>query len=216
MTTRQEMAKILAVFEAADLPRQNGKSGGDTAEALRLDVWFMQFSDVPYVVLNAAAAQYIRSGRWFPTPADIHAIIDEARRMASPAPTAAEAWQLLGRSRSYDDLPSLVTAALERFGSQRFRERLTEDEGTNFAQFRGIYEALVQRADYADTVAPQMARLLAPVMDRLRLPAPVRASSFDQRRIELMTAWARNTLDGVTTHRLAIIDPLATADGQGD
>lgn len=160
MATQIEIAKVLASFEAAGLVRAN-ESADPQLSRLRLAVWESQFCNVSYSALSAAASQHIRSSRYFPTPADIWSILDAARAAAVNAPTAAEAWQMLQRTTEPAALPPVVAAALERFGRMRFRMRLVDDEATNYAQFRTIYDQLAARLEYAATRTPALSATIA-------------------------------------------------------
>lgn len=116
-------------------------------------------------IVSAAVAEIVaNSTEQYPPPAGAFrqkalALIERAEaETRAGAPTASEAWQLLARclhpyghgGYQWDDgarerLHPHVVLAAQRFGEQRFANRLTDQEGTDFAQFRGIYEQVSQR-----------------------------------------------------------------------
>lgn len=109
---------------------------------------------------------------------------------------AARAWQQLTRYlvsdgihggpmwRNGSDDPAnvhpLAKIAAGRFGERRFVVRIADDEGTDFAQFRGIFETLAKReADTANmlpNVRTMLQQLGSGLSDTTRqLPPPPRA-----------------------------------------
>lgn len=100
---------------------------------------------------------------------------------------AGEAWQAVcaavtseGLGAVWDkarkaELPATAIQAAEAMGLVRIRMRMTANEGTDFAQFRGNYETACAREREARTLAPAVRDLFAQVaasMKMSQLPPP--------------------------------------------
>lgn len=71
----------------------------------------------------------------------------------------------------------LAKLAAQRFGERRFVGRMSDDEGTDFAQFRGIFEALKKRDDDTKHMLPAVRNMLAEIggamtAENRQLPPP--------------------------------------------
>ena len=104
-----------------------------------------------------------------------------------PQVDAGEAWRRVTRAvvgsgygavwdpSAKAQLTAEEVAAGEAFGLLRMRTRLEENAGTDYAQFRGIYEAYAKRASEARNTPPMVRTLLAELaagFDAKRLAAP--------------------------------------------
>lgn len=132
---------------------------------------------------------------FLPAPDELTAAALEVLRLADKRPDAAEAWALLekylvigaaGHEWLIDHTdpakihPSVVAAA-QTFGVRRFIMREADSVGTDFAQFRAIYNALTAREEaqlyLPFTVQSSIASLAETLSaDRLRLAEERRAA----------------------------------------
>jgi len=147
---------------------------GDMAED-----WQMILGDLDLKVVGVAIARLLAQPRQFPpTVGDIN---EAARLNALEKPMdAGDAWSGVCAAVQYgrwepalkERLPLAAVKAAEAFGLDRIRTRLTENAGTDFAQFRGIYESMQGRERAAATLPPaireQFAQLAA-ALDAKRL-----------------------------------------------
>lgn len=113
---------------------------------------------------------------------------------------AARAWQQLTRYlvsdgihggpmwRNGSDDPAnvhpLAKVAAQRFGERRFVVRMADDEGTDFAQFRGIFETLAKREADTANMLPGVRSMLQALGGGLadttrQLPPPPKAIGLE-------------------------------------
>jgi hypothetical protein len=113
---------------------------------------------------------------------------------------AARAWQQLARylisdgvhggpawrsgSDNADNVHPLAKIAAQRFGERRFVNRMEDDNGTDFAQFRGIFEALQKREAETVNMLPTVRNMLQQLGNGLadtsrQLPPPPRAIGLE-------------------------------------
>lgn len=152
--------------------------------------WAMILGDLDPRVVAAAIAQLLSEPREFP-PMVGH-INQKARQMIDTATgqdilDAGEAWRLACSAvvgfgygaawdtESKDKLPAEVVKAAEHFGLMRIRERLSDQEATNFAQFRDIYNTIATRERSQRATPAPVRKLMAELAgalsaDRKRLP----------------------------------------------
>lgn len=150
---------------------------------------------LPDEALVAAVDICLVKKPFLPDPGELHAAALEALRMADGRPDAAQAWALLERylvigAAGHEWLidhtdpaqihPSVV-AAVQTFGVRRFITREADSVGTDFAQFRVIYNALTAREEAqlylpltVQTAVASLAETLS--ADRLRLADERRAA----------------------------------------
>lgn len=147
---------------------------GDMAED-----WQMILGDLDLKVVGMAIARLLAQPRQFPpTVGDIN---EAARLNALEKPMdAGDAWAGVCAAIRWgqweptlkERLPVAAVKAAEAFGLERIRNRLVEQAGTDFAQFRGIYEAMQSRERATLTLPPaireQFAQLAA-ALDAKRL-----------------------------------------------
>lgn len=150
---------------------------GDAAED-----WQMILGDLDPKVIGMSIARLLSVPRQFPpTAGDINEV---ARMNALEKPMdAGDAWAGVCAAvqwgqwvpRLKDVLPQAAVKAAEAFGLERIRNRQIEQAGTDFAQFRGTYEA-IQGRDKAAAILPPAIReqfaQVAAALDAKRLAAP--------------------------------------------
>ena len=152
--------------------------------------WAMILEDVSPQYVSAALASLLAEEREFPP--NIGNVNTKARKLMAeaegiPQVDAGEAWRRVTRAivgsgygavwepSAKAQLTTEEIAAGEAFGLLRVRTRLEENAGTDYAQFRGIYEAYAKRASEARNTPPMVRNMLAGLaaaLDAKRLAAP--------------------------------------------
>lgn len=133
--------------------------------------------------IRVAMNQHHAESEWFPALSQIRNKIHELTRIADDRPDAAAAWRELAGclhigpsgptwARPRAEIHPAVVAAAEAFGLDRFVQRLTENSGTDFAQFRTMYESLAQRRDQQARMLPATRDYVAALAERLRADRP--------------------------------------------
>jgi hypothetical protein len=129
-----------------------------------LAVWFDDLKDLSAEVVATAVMALYRDGRDFPpNGAQILAKVSELDR---DDPDWGRAWELANKAswkhmpydgerfiRTLEEQSPATAEAVRRFGIKHFGERLVRDEGTDRAQFRQIYEAVVKQRRRDDAYA---------------------------------------------------------------
>ena len=153
--------------------------------------WAAILGDVDERAVVATIRKLLSEKREFPpTAGEVNA---EVRRQISIGGGereygAGEAWQAVcaavvsdGLGAVWDKgrkaaLPATAIQAAEAMGLMRIRMRMTANEGTDFAQFRGNYETSCAREREARTLAPAVRDLFAQVAASMKMaqlpPAP--------------------------------------------
>ena len=167
-----------------------GRTLKDDSAADLAEDWAMILEDVPAQYVTAALASLLAEEREYPP--NIGYVNTKARKLMAeaegiPQVDAGEAWRRVTRAvvgsgygavwdpSAKAQLTAEEVAAGEAFGLLRMRTRLEENAGTDYAQFRGIYEAYAKRASEARNTPPMVRTLLAELaagFDAKRLAAP--------------------------------------------
>lgn len=129
-----------------------------------IKVWYNLLKDIPYELLNNTIIRWISTERFPPTIADLrkmsyHTANDET-------PDWAEAWKKIksaiscyGFYRESDALASmddLTRQTTERIGWKELCMADIDNESTNRAQFRDIYNALVARREHEGVISDRV------------------------------------------------------------
>lgn len=161
------------------------QSAADLAED-----WAMILEDVDPKFVSAALASLLAEEREFPP--NIGNVNTKARKLMAeaegiPQIDTGEAWRRVTQAvvgsgygavwepSAKAKLTGEEVQAGEAFGLLRIRTRLEENAGTDYAQFRGIYEAYAKRASEARNTPPMVRSILAQLaasFDAKRLAAP--------------------------------------------
>ena len=167
-----------------------GRTLTENSAADLAEDWAMILEDIPPQTVSAALATLLAEDREFPP--NIGAVNTKAREImatanGTPAIDAGEAWRRVTRAivgsgygAVWDEsakaqLTPEEIAAGEAFGVLRIRLRLEENAGTDYAQFRGIYETYAKRATEQRNMPPMVKNViaqLAAAWDAKRLAAP--------------------------------------------
>lgn len=142
-------------------------------------VWFNLLKDIPYDVLNNAIIRWISTERFPPTIADLRKM---SFRTVEGAPEDwAEAWknvkkaiQKFGSYRETEGLNSLSDAerqAAQRIGWTELCMMDIDNESTNRAQFRDIFNAILSRREQDGVIS-----------ERVRIAAEQARNGIDEKR----------------------------------
>lgn len=153
--TKSECAKLIAVllatYPSADPP---------SVPALTA-AWEMSLGDVPYPAAEAAIRAYVKTGRFFPTPAEIRGLVASRGGIV---PDAGDAWAMVRRHLRETNTvtggmfagPEPVRQAVEAIGGW-WRLRMSETPEADRAAFGRVYEVYRQRAiadvDFGEALA---------------------------------------------------------------
>lgn len=139
---------------------------------LRTQIYIDLLRDISDDVLTLAVNQYIAGGgTTYPTVKQLRDGALSLAQAADDAPDAASAWRQAckairpmgyGFEFATAGLHPRVVNAVELYGLSRIGGRLEENAGTDYAQWRGLYESLASRAD-------EQARWLPQVRERIAL-----------------------------------------------
>ncbi len=93
MANKNQVAKIILLLST--LPNYP-----DRETELMVEAYHIVLKDIDWETLQAATAQYLSTGTFFPAPGQLRQTVLELRLRASGIPTAAEAWaDVLGAVR---------------------------------------------------------------------------------------------------------------------
>jgi hypothetical protein len=116
-----------------------------------MELWFRQLNDIPYEVAEAGLMKWVSINKWSPSIADIREI--SAEIIHGEMSDWGEEWEkvikairMFGHTRpkdALDSLPPLTRQAVKRIGFINIC--LSENLSADRANFRMIYEELVQR-----------------------------------------------------------------------
>lgn len=143
--------------------------------AARAATYARLLADIDADMLGLAVDQYIAGGgRDYPSVKQLRDMALSLAQAADDAPDAASAWRMAcnavepwlgGGTYKVGALGALhprVAKAIELYGLHRIALREDANAGTDFAQWRGLYESLAHRAD-------EQARWLPQVRERIAL-----------------------------------------------
>lgn len=197
MATESDIGKLFLRMEAR-YPSLASQLAKQSAEMFRVRKGeaLETFADVSSGELQAAAAQVFATctDPFGPTFGAIRLQVLRTRESAGGELDASGAWRLMAQhlvnrdgcgSASWGTFapPELVRFAAERFGHDRFALRLTEDNGTDYAQFRGIYESEANRRREGRGNLPgtnDLIKRLAGVLTMPQLAAPAKPLPADR------------------------------------
>lgn len=142
---------------------------------LRTQIYIDLLRDIGDDVLTLAVEQYIAGGGTaYPTVKQLRDMALSLTLSADDAPDAASAWRQACNAvepwmdgwqykvGAREKLHARVVKAIELYDGRRIAAREEQNAGTDFAQWRGLYESLAHRAD-------EQARWLPQVRERIAL-----------------------------------------------
>jgi hypothetical protein len=126
-------------------------------------------ADIDADMLGLAVDQYIANdNKDYPTPGKLRDMAMSIARAADDAPDAATAWRQACsavepwmdgwqyKAGARERLHPRVAKAIDSYDGRRIAAREEQHAGTDFAQWRGLYESLAHRADEQARWLPQV------------------------------------------------------------
>lgn len=179
MATEEEIYAVMAYL--ADMYPYHAEKIGERAYERQLTHYVEQLAHFDARVLSAAAKQHVAASAFYPAVSELVAAADTLtnlarRQIGDEPPDAAAAWQQCAKVIINDGTPDgeklarlhpLVAKAIEAFGLQRFYSRMIDDEPTNFAQFRDIYNAYIKRAETEAKMLPMSNAVIAQLAEAM-------------------------------------------------
>lgn len=173
MATPEQVIQIVTILDAM-YPRDVAFLTEDQVAA-RVATYARLLADIDADLLGLAVDQYIAGGGvGYPSVKQLRDLALSLVQAVDDAPDAAMAWRMacsavepwLGGGQfkpgAREKLHSRVVKAIELYGLSRIALREDANAGTDFAQWRGLYESLAHRAD-------EQARWLPQVRERIAL-----------------------------------------------
>lgn len=179
MASEEEIYAVMAYL--ADMYPYHAEKIGERAYERQLTHYVEQLAHFDARVLQAAAKQHVAASAFYPAVSELVAAADTLtnlarRQIGDEPPDAAAAWQQCAKIVINDYQPDsvklkrlhpLVAKAIESFGLSRFYNRMIEDEPTNFAQFRDIYNAYLKRAETEAKMLPMSNAVIAQLAESM-------------------------------------------------
>lgn len=142
------------------------------AEAVEL--WYQELKDLPYNVAVSALRKWVNTEKWPPSIAELRALAGEL--INGPAPDWGEGWQEVQRAvcrygwaREKEALesmsPSAKTAA-QRIGWMAIC--CSENAETLRAQFRQVFQTVVEREQRDALIAPDVRGMIAGIVGNMK------------------------------------------------
>lgn len=181
MASEEEIYAVMAYL--ADMYPYHAEKIGERAYERQLTHYVEQLAHFDARVLQAAAKQHVAGSAFYPAVSELVAAADTLtslarRQIGDEPPDAATAWQLCAKIIVNDYSPDsaklarlhpMVAKAIEAFGLQRFYSRMIDDEPTNFAQFRDIYNAYLKRAETEARMLPMSNAVIAQLAEAMSM-----------------------------------------------
>lgn len=163
--TETEARKLVAVAVAA-CPTQGGRMGKDQIADMGT-AWAMLLEDIDYAEAGAALKRYLATSHWLPAPAQIRAIVSEARH--GRRRPGGDAWGDVlsevgrtGRYRSPTFADPIVARAIDALGWLAICD--SENQHADRARFIELYDRLAaaEAEDRSVASLPGVARPALP------------------------------------------------------
>ena len=181
MATEEEIYAVMAYL--ADMYPYHAEKIGERAYERQLTHYIEQLAHFDARVLSAAAKQHVAGSAFYPAVSELVSAADAITNLARRAigdepPDAAAAWQQCAKVCINDGAPDseklkrlhpIVAKAIEAFGLTRFYNRMIDDEPTNFAQFRDIYNAYLKRAETEAKMLPMSNSVIAQLAEAMNV-----------------------------------------------
>ena len=164
---------------------------------LRTQIYIDLLRDISDDVLTLAVNQYIAGGGVsYPTVKQLRDMALSLAQAADDAPDAASAWRMAcnavepwlgGGTYKVGALGALhprVAKAIELYGLHRIALREDANAGTDFAQWRGLYESLAHRADEQARWLPQVRERIALMRAEMDAAKPAQIEAPDDAELD--------------------------------
>ena len=181
MASEEEIYAVMAYL--ADMYPYHAEKIGERAYERQLTHYVEQLAHFDARVLQAAAKQHVAGSAFYPAVSELVAAADTLtslarRQIGDEPPDAAAAWQQCAKIIVNDGTPDsaklarlhpMVAKAIEAFGLVRFYNRMVDDEPTNFAQFRDIYNAYLKRSETEARMLPMSNAVIAQLAEAMSM-----------------------------------------------
>lgn len=165
MMTREEHLRLMKMLTLLRKSFPNSKADSET-----LALYVEALDDMPIDAVHAGIIKTMQTSHFFPTVAEIREAAESIVREInhSDEPTAGEAWdevmRWLQRNSPYSDKKTPwkhknVELAAKRFGLMSFYELKADDVNIARAQFRNLYNQIVNKEKGRKEAQQVMARL---------------------------------------------------------
>lgn len=188
MATHEQVIQTLTVLDAM-YPRDvaflsQAQMGARAATYARL------LADIDADMLGLAVDQYIAAGgKDYPSVKQLRDLALGMALAADDAPNAASAWRMACgavepwmdgwqyKTGAREKLHPRVVKAIELYDGRRIAAREEQNAGTDFAQWRGLYESLANRADEHARWLPQVRERIALMRAEMEAAKPAQIES---------------------------------------
>jgi len=159
--------------------------------AARAATYARLLADIDGDTLNLAVDQYIAGGTAYPTVKQLRDAALGLAQAADDAPDAANAWRMACsavepwmdgwqyKAGAREKLHPRVAKAIELYDGRRIAAREEQNAGTDFAQWRGLYESLAHRADEQARWLPQARERIAQMRAEIEAAKPAQIEAPD-------------------------------------
>jgi hypothetical protein len=167
MATSGQIEKVLTVLNAM-YPKEVAFLTMEQMGARQV-MYTRLLADIDADMLGLAVDQYIANdNKDYPTPGKLRDMAMSIARAADDAPDAATAWRQACsavepwmdgwqyKAGARERLHPRVAKAIDSYDGRRIAAREEQHAGTDFAQWRGLYESLAHRADEQARWLPQV------------------------------------------------------------
>lgn len=157
---KQEFA-TLAMAIKTYYPRENVLPNDKAME-----LWYMQLQDLPYKVAELAINKWVSLNKWPPAISDIRELAAELSlpdnkdwsAAWAELQTAIRTYGFYGADKALESLSPLTRETAKRIGFSNLC--LSENQTADRANFRMIYESLIEREKKAEQISPQVRELI--------------------------------------------------------
>ena len=143
--TKQEFAQFVMALKTY-YPRETLLPNNQAVE-----LWFRQLSDIPYNIAEVALNQWVATNKWSPSIADIREMALDVQ--VGVKPDYGEGWEQVQMAirkygsyepqKALDSMDEVTRQVVKQLGWRNLC--MSENEAADRANFRMIYERLVER-----------------------------------------------------------------------
>lgn len=137
-----------------------------------VELWHRELQDIPYTVAEAGLRRWVSTNKWSPSIADIRSMATEVQHGSMP--DWGEGWeQVLTAIRKYgmynvpdamESFDPITKKCVERLGFKNIC--MSENVATDRANFRMLYEQIVQRKQKEQQIALPLRQLIMGIQQK--------------------------------------------------
>jgi hypothetical protein len=137
-----------------------------------MELWYQALQDIEYNVMAAGLNKWIMTNKWPPTIADLRDI--SAEIISEPIADWGEGWQRVKRAfglfgyyneqAAMDSFDEITRLTVKRLGWQTLC--LSEDQNTDRANFRMIYQELAKRKQEDAKIPDYLKKMIAGIREQ--------------------------------------------------